>query len=49
MSKVITTCTVTGVLHTPSMAPHRPVTPEEIIEATVGTAKAAEGVARVRF
>ncbi|MHB0732407.1 3-keto-5-aminohexanoate cleavage protein, partial [Roseomonas mucosa] len=26
--KVIITCAVTGAIHTPSMSPHLPVTPE---------------------
>ena len=30
MRKVIVTCAVTGGIHTPSMSPHLPVTPEEI-------------------
>lgn len=38
MSKVIITCAVTGAIHTPSMSPYLPVTPEEIIEASVGAA-----------
>ena len=32
-TKVIITCAVTGSIHTPSMSPHLPVTPEEIAEA----------------
>ncbi|KPQ24651.1 MULTISPECIES: 3-keto-5-aminohexanoate cleavage protein [unclassified Halomonas] len=39
--KVIITCAVTGAIHTPSMSPHLPVTPEEIAEA--GIAAAEEG------
>ena len=31
--KVIITCAVTGAIHTPSMSPHLPVTPEEIADA----------------
>src|SRR6266567_1529643 len=30
--KVIVTCAVTGSIHTPSMSPHLPVTPEESVE-----------------
>ena len=30
--KVIITCAVTGAIHTPSMSPHLPVTPEEIAD-----------------
>jgi hypothetical protein len=40
MNKVIITCAVTGAIHTPSMSPYLPVTPEEIIEAAVVAADA---------
>jgi F420-dependent oxidoreductase-like protein len=30
--KVIITCAVTGSIHTPSMSPHLPVTPDQIVE-----------------
>ena len=39
--KIIITCAVTGPIHTPSMSPHLPVTPEEIIAASVEAAEAA--------
>jgi uncharacterized protein (DUF849 family) len=39
-NKVIITCAVTGAIHTPSMSPHLPVTPEEIAEAAIGAAEA---------
>src|SRR5690606_28089826 len=38
--KVISTCAVTGSIHTPSMSPHLPVTAEEIADAAVGAAEA---------
>src|SRR5947208_2870916 len=38
--KVIITCAVTGSIHTPSMSPYLPVTPEEIAAAAVGAAQA---------
>ena len=38
--KVIITCAVTGAIHTPSMSPYLPVTPDEIIDAAVGAAEA---------
>ena len=41
MNKVIITCAVTGAIHTPSMSPYLPVTPEEIIEASVEAVLAA--------
>ncbi|MDM0040708.1 3-keto-5-aminohexanoate cleavage protein [Variovorax sp. J22G21] len=44
MSKVIITCAVTGAIHTPSMSRHLPVTPEEIIEASVGAAQAGAAI-----
>ena len=44
MSKVIITCAVTGAIHTPSMSPHLPVTPEEIIEASIGAAEAGAAI-----
>ena len=44
MSKVIITCAVTGAIHTPSMSPNLPVTPEEIIEASLGAAEAGAAI-----
>jgi uncharacterized protein (DUF849 family) len=42
--KVVVTCAVTGAIHTPSMSPHLPVTPEEIADAAVGAAKAGAAI-----
>jgi uncharacterized protein (DUF849 family) len=42
--KVIITCAVTGSIHTPSMSPHLPVTPDEIAEAAIGAAEAGATV-----
>jgi len=42
--KVIITCAVTGSIHTPSMSPHLPITPDEIAEAAVGAAEAGAAV-----
>lgn len=42
--KVIITCAVTGSIHTPSMSPYLPITPEEIIVAAVGAAEAGAAV-----
>ena len=42
--KVIITCAVTGAIHTPSMSPHLPVTPDEIVEAAVGAAAAGAAI-----
>ncbi|UOM33282.1 3-keto-5-aminohexanoate cleavage protein [Acuticoccus sp. I52.16.1] len=43
-NKVIITCAVTGSIHTPSMSPHLPITPEEIADAAVGAAEAGAAV-----
>ena len=42
--KVIITCAVTGAIHTPTMSPHLPVTPEEIAAAAVGAAEAGAAI-----
>jgi uncharacterized protein (DUF849 family) len=42
--KVIITCAVTGSIHTPSMSPHLPVTPDEIAEAAIGAAQAGAAI-----
>ena len=42
--KVIITCAVTGSIHTPSMSPHLPVTPQEIADAAIGAAKAGAAI-----
>ncbi|MEO1794871.1 MAG: 3-keto-5-aminohexanoate cleavage protein, partial [Pseudomonadota bacterium] len=42
--KVIITCAVTGSIHTPSMSPHLPVTPEEISDAAIGAAEAGAAI-----
>jgi uncharacterized protein (DUF849 family) len=42
--KVVITCAVTGSIHTPSMSPHLPVTPEEIAEAAIGAAEAGAAI-----
>ena len=41
--KVIISCAVTGAIHTPSMSPHLPVTPEEIISDSLAAAEAGAG------
>ena len=38
--KVIITCAVTGAIHTPTMSPHLPVTPDEIAVAAIEAAEA---------
>jgi uncharacterized protein (DUF849 family) len=42
--KVIITCAVTGAIHTPTMSPHLPITPDEIAEAAIGAAKAGAAI-----
>jgi uncharacterized protein (DUF849 family) len=42
--KVIITCAVTGAIHTPSMSPHLPVTPEQIADEAVAAAKAGAAI-----
>ena len=37
--KVVITCAVTGAIHTPSMSPHLPITPDQIVAESL----AAEG------
>ncbi len=43
-NKVIITCAITGAIHTPSMSPHLPVTPGEIIDAAIAAAEAGAAV-----
>jgi uncharacterized protein (DUF849 family) len=42
--KVIITCAVTGAIHTPSMSPYLPITPEEIAQAAIGAAEAGAAI-----
>ncbi len=41
---VIISCAITGSIHTPSMSPHLPVTPEEIAESAIGAAEAGAAI-----
>ena len=43
-NKVIITCAVTGAIHTPSMSPHLPVTPQEIAQAALEAADAGAAI-----
>jgi uncharacterized protein (DUF849 family) len=43
-SKVIITCAVTGAIHTPTMSPHLPITPDEIAAAAIGAAEAGAAI-----
>ena len=42
--KVIITCAVTGAIHTPTMSPYLPITPQEITDAAVGAAEAGAAI-----
>jgi uncharacterized protein (DUF849 family) len=42
--KVIITCAVTGSIHTPTMSPYLPITPDEIAEAALGAAQAGAAI-----
>ncbi|MGR3503509.1 3-keto-5-aminohexanoate cleavage protein [Pseudaestuariivita sp.] len=42
--KVIITCALTGAIHTPSMSPHLPVTPDEIVAEALAATEAGAAV-----
>ena len=42
--KVIITCAVTGAIHTPTMSPYLPITPEEIATASIEAAEAGASI-----
>jgi uncharacterized protein (DUF849 family) len=42
--KVIISCAITGSIHTPSMSPHLPVTPDEIAESAIAAAEAGAAI-----
>jgi uncharacterized protein (DUF849 family) len=44
MSKIIISCAVTGSIHTPSMSPFLPVTPEAIAEQAIAAAAAGAAI-----
>lgn len=44
MSKIIISCAVTGSIHTPSMSPYLPVTPEAIADQAIGAAAAGAAI-----
>lgn len=44
MSKVIISCAVTGAIHTPSMSPHLPITPEDIAAQSIAAAEAGAAI-----
>jgi uncharacterized protein (DUF849 family) len=42
--KVIITCAITGSIHTPTMSPHLPITPDEIAQQAIGAAQAGAAI-----
>jgi uncharacterized protein (DUF849 family) len=42
--KIIISCAITGAIHTPSMSPYLPVTPDQIAEASIGAAEAGAAI-----
>jgi uncharacterized protein (DUF849 family) len=42
--KIIITCAPTGSIHTPSMSPHLPITPDEIAQAAIEAAEAGAAI-----
>ena len=42
--KVIITCAVTGAIHTPTMSPHLPITPDEITREALAAAEAGASI-----
>ena len=44
MSKVVISCAITGSIHTPTMSPHLPWTPDQIAGQAIGAAKAGAAI-----
>ena len=42
--KVIITCAVTGAIHTPTMSPHLPLTPDQIATSAIEAARAGASI-----
>ena len=42
--KVIVTCAITGAIHTPTMSPYLPITPDQIAESAIGAARAGAAI-----
>ena len=47
MKKVIITAAITGAIHTPSMSPYLPVTPEQIADEAIKVHEAGGAVAHI--
>ena len=44
MNKAIITAAITGAIHTPTMSPHLPITPEQIADHAIGACEAGAAV-----
>ncbi|KAE9625996.1 3-keto-5-aminohexanoate cleavage protein [Parasedimentitalea maritima] len=44
MTKILISCAITGSIHTPSMSPYLPITPDEITEHGLGAAEAGASI-----
>ncbi|MFG1215283.1 3-keto-5-aminohexanoate cleavage protein, partial [Xanthobacter flavus] len=42
--KVIITCAITGAIHTPTMSPYLPITPDEIVADALKAAEAGAAI-----
>ena len=42
--KAIITCAITGAIHTPTMSPYLPITPEQIAEQAIGASEAGASI-----
>lgn len=42
--KVVITCAITGAIHTPTMTPHLPITPDEIASEAIAAAEAGAAI-----
>ena len=43
-NKVIITCAITGAIHTPTMSPHLPITPDQITKEAIAAAEAGAAI-----
>ena len=41
---VIITCAITGSIHTPTMSPHLPITPQQIADEAINAARAGAAI-----
>ena len=44
MNKVIITCAITGAIHTPSMSPHLPIMPDQIVDEAIAASEAGAAI-----